>query len=91
MKLSRALLVLCVLLSSSGCAILRPFVKDLDGWDLSACADDKGFKVCKELFLDNQEKIFGGKKAIDLLLDHLKNRTEVMVEDQDGTIGSESN
>lgn len=78
MKLLRALLVVCVLLSSSGCAILKPFVKDLDGWDLSACADRKGFKVCKKLFLDNQEKIFGGKKVIDVILDNMGNRTEVM-------------
>ena len=78
MKRLLAMLIVCILFSPIGCVILKPFVKDLDGWDLSACADKKGFKVCKELFLDNQEKILGGKKVIDVILDNMNNRTEVM-------------
>lgn len=67
--------LVCLLLFGSGCSA---FVKDIGGWDLSACADRDGFKVCKELFFDNEEKILGGKKVIDLILDRMKDRPEVM-------------
>lgn len=93
MKRLLMILVVCILFSSTGCAILKPFVKDLGGWDLSACADRKGFEVCKELFLDNEEKIFGGKKIIDVILDNMNNRTEVMTiteEEENGTTRSEN-
>ncbi len=76
-KIHRVAILVCITFSS-GCSLLKPFVGDIDGWDLSACADRDGFKVCKELFLDNQEKILGGKKVIDVILDNMNNRTEVM-------------
>ncbi len=55
----------------SGCSLLEMSVRDLNGWDLSACVD--GYKTCYELLTDNEEKILGGKKAIDLILDNLRN------------------
>lgn len=86
MKYQKLLLLLIVcLLALPGCAILRPFVKDIDGWDLTACASREGFKVCKELFLDNKEKILGGQQAIDLILENMNQRTEIMeLETEDG-------
>lgn len=60
-----AVVLVCVILFAPGCALVRPFVKDLNGWDLSACADRDGFKVCKELFMDNKDKIFGGEEAVN--------------------------
>ena len=55
----------CVFLLSTGCALLKPFVKDIKGWDLTACVGRDEFKVCKELFMDNKDNIFGGEKAVD--------------------------
>lgn len=64
-------LLLACLLFAPGCALVRPFVKDLNGWDLSACADRDGFKVCKELFLDNKDKIFGGEETVNEVVNQM--------------------
>jgi hypothetical protein len=39
---------------------------DISGWNLSACWS--GFGTCRELFMDNQERILGGQTAIDAVL-----------------------
>lgn len=81
MRQKISILSLCIIVFAlPGCATLKPLVRDIDGWDLTACVEGRDeFKVCKELFLDNQEKILGGKKAIDLLLDRM-NTTVMSVE-----------
>lgn len=65
----------CVFLFSTGCAALNPFVKDIKGWDLTACVGKDEFKVCKELFLDNKDKIFGGEQFIDEVVGQLQVET----------------
>lgn len=65
----------CILLLSSGCALLKPFTKDIGGWDLSACVGRDEFKVCKELFLDNKDYIFGGQDAVDSVVERMQIET----------------
>lgn len=58
-----------------GCALLKPFVKDINGWDLSACVGRDEFKVCKELFLDNKDNIFGGQETVDSVVEQMQIET----------------
>jgi hypothetical protein len=49
-----------------GCDLLKYALSDVSGWDVSACVD--GFETCIELFTDNQDRILGGRSAVDVLL-----------------------
>jgi len=55
----RMLALVLVGIFVSGCGLADPFVRDIGGWDLTACTSSDGFDVCWELFSDNQHLFFG--------------------------------
>lgn len=59
-----------------GCSLIENAagqqLEDIDGWDLSACIESGcGRSTCLKLFLDNDEKILGGRTAVEALFDAL--------------------
>lgn len=73
--MNKRVMLSCVFLLTTGCSMLNPFVKDIKGWDLSACVGKDEFKVCKELFLDNKDKIFGGEDAVNMVVEQMQIET----------------
>jgi len=59
------LFILIAVFFLTGCSLIKGAVTDINGWDLSACVGRDEFKVCKELFLDNKDKILGGESALE--------------------------
>lgn len=43
-------------------------LSNVGGWNLSACGGN-GFQTCAELLVDNQQQIFGGRTAGELVYD----------------------
>jgi hypothetical protein len=43
-------------------------LSDVGGWDLSACGGS-GFQTCAGLLIDNQQQIFGGRTAEEVVYD----------------------
>lgn len=67
-----SIFVLLLGLSLTGCSLIERSVSNIRGWDLSACVGKDEFKVCRELFLDNQEKILGGRTLVELAIERMK-------------------
>jgi hypothetical protein len=70
----RKFLVICAIaLGLAACSMGNACewaLTDIQGWNLSACGKNwDSIGVCYQLFDDNQEKILGGRSAIDAAMD----------------------